>query len=126
MILCCTLCIVNDIGNFIFGFAEATVYGFCKSRKQKFVMLFTICITQISGGFCDFVTLRLAVSFQKGESGLFREEFLSGQHGLLLLFEMCISEVLAVLPGGTAILGKEAFVKIFAVGETATQADVKK
>ena len=34
--------IVNDIGNFIFGPAEVTVYGFCKSRKQKFVMSFTI------------------------------------------------------------------------------------
>ena len=34
--------IVNDIRNFIFGLAEATVYGFCKKRKQKFVMSFTI------------------------------------------------------------------------------------
>ena len=36
--------IVNDIRNFIFGLAGATVYGFCKSRKQKFVMSFTISI----------------------------------------------------------------------------------
>jgi len=34
--------IVNDIRNFVFGLAEASVYGFCKSRKQKFVMSFTI------------------------------------------------------------------------------------
>ena len=34
--------IVNDIKNFVFGLAEATVYGSCKSRKQKFVMSFTI------------------------------------------------------------------------------------
>ena len=34
--------IVNDIRNFVFGLAEAAVYGSCKSRKQKFVMLFTI------------------------------------------------------------------------------------
>ena len=34
--------IVNDIINFVFGLAGATVYGFCKSRKQKFVMSFTI------------------------------------------------------------------------------------
>ena len=34
--------IVNDIRNFVFGLAGATVYGFCKSRKQKFVMSFTI------------------------------------------------------------------------------------
>ena len=34
--------IVNDIRNFVFGLAEATVYGSCKSRKQKFVMSFTI------------------------------------------------------------------------------------
>ena len=34
--------IVNDIKNFVFGLAEAVVYGFCKSRKQKFVMSFTI------------------------------------------------------------------------------------
>ncbi len=36
------LTIVNDIRNFVFGLAEATVYGFCKSREQKFVMSFTI------------------------------------------------------------------------------------
>ena len=36
--------IVNDIRNFVFGLAEAFVYGFCKSRKQKFVMSFTISI----------------------------------------------------------------------------------
>ena len=41
--------IVNDIGNFIFGLAEATVYGSCKRRKQKFVMSFTIVVcTQIN------------------------------------------------------------------------------
>ncbi len=34
--------IVNDIRNFVFGLAEATVYEFCMRRKQKFVMLFTI------------------------------------------------------------------------------------
>ena len=34
--------IVNDIRNFIFGLAEAAAYGFCKSRKQKFVMSLTI------------------------------------------------------------------------------------
>ena len=34
--------IVNDIRNFVFGLAGATVYGSCKSRKQKFVMSFTI------------------------------------------------------------------------------------
>ena len=38
----CQVFIVNDIRNFIFGLVEATVYGFCKSRKQKFVMSFTI------------------------------------------------------------------------------------
>ncbi len=38
------LCIVNDIRNFVFGLAGATVYGFCKSREQKFVMSFTITI----------------------------------------------------------------------------------
>ena len=38
----CYILIVNAIRNFIFGLAEAAVYGFCKSRKQKFVMLFTI------------------------------------------------------------------------------------
>ena len=38
------LTIVNDIRNFVFGLAEATVYGFCKSREQKFVMSFTISI----------------------------------------------------------------------------------
>ena len=36
------LYIVNDIRNFVFGLAGATVYGFCKSRKQKFVMSFII------------------------------------------------------------------------------------
>jgi len=36
--------IVNDIRNFVFGLAGATVYGFCKSRKQKFVMSFTIAV----------------------------------------------------------------------------------
>ena len=34
--------IVNDIRNFVFGLAETAVYGSCKSRKQKFVMSFTI------------------------------------------------------------------------------------
>ncbi len=34
--------IVNDIRNFVFGLAGATVYGSCKSWKQKFVMSFTI------------------------------------------------------------------------------------
>ena len=34
--------IVNDIRNFVFGLAGASVYGSCKSRKQKFVMSFTI------------------------------------------------------------------------------------
>ena len=34
--------IVNDIRNFVFGLAGATVYGSCKSRKQKFVMSFII------------------------------------------------------------------------------------
>ena len=38
----CDIFIVNDIRNFVFGLAVATVYGFCKSRKQKFVMSFTI------------------------------------------------------------------------------------
>ena len=33
--------IVNDIENFVFGLAGATVYGSCRSRKQKFVMTFT-------------------------------------------------------------------------------------
>ena len=36
--------IVNDIRNFVFGLAGASVYGSCKSRKQKFVMSFTIII----------------------------------------------------------------------------------
>ncbi len=36
--------IVNDIGNFVFGLAGASVYGSCKSRKQKFVKSFTIII----------------------------------------------------------------------------------
>ena len=30
--------IVNDIRNFVFGLAGASVYGSCRSRKQKFVM----------------------------------------------------------------------------------------
>ncbi len=34
--------IVNDIRNFVFGLAGASVYGSGKSRKQKFVMSFTI------------------------------------------------------------------------------------
>ncbi len=34
--------IVNDVRNFVFGLAGAAVYGSCKSRKQKFVMSFTI------------------------------------------------------------------------------------
>ena len=34
--------IVNDIGYFVFGLAEAAVYGCCKNRKHKFVMVFTI------------------------------------------------------------------------------------
>ncbi len=34
--------IVNDIKNFIFGPAKASVYGFGRNRKQKFVMSFTI------------------------------------------------------------------------------------
>ena len=38
------LSIVNDIRNFVFGLAGATVYGSCKSRKQKFVMSFTITV----------------------------------------------------------------------------------
>lgn len=40
--------IVNDIRNFVFGLAGAAVYGFCKSRKQKFVMLFINKVTQNS------------------------------------------------------------------------------
>ncbi len=35
-------CIVNDMENFVFGSAKASVYGFGRSRKQKFVMSFTI------------------------------------------------------------------------------------
>ena len=35
--------IVNDIRNFAFGLAKTYVYGFGKSRKQKFIMSFTIC-----------------------------------------------------------------------------------
>ena len=34
--------IVNDIRNFVFDLAEASVYGFYKSWKQKFVMSFII------------------------------------------------------------------------------------
>ncbi|MDE6882655.1 MAG: hypothetical protein K2P48_06005, partial [Lachnospiraceae bacterium] len=34
--------IVNDIGNFAFSLAKASVYGFGENRKQKFVMPFTI------------------------------------------------------------------------------------
>ena len=34
--------IVNDIKNFVFGPAKASVYGFGRRRKQKFVMSFTI------------------------------------------------------------------------------------
>ena len=34
--------IANDIGYFVFGLAEASVYGGCKSRKLKFAMAFTI------------------------------------------------------------------------------------
>ena len=41
----CMRLIVNDIRNFVFGLAGASVYGSCKSRKQKFVMSFTIIIT---------------------------------------------------------------------------------
>ena len=40
-----SIAIVNDIRNFVFGLAGATVYGSCKSRKQKFVMSFTISIS---------------------------------------------------------------------------------
>ena len=35
--------IVNDIRNFAFGLAKASVYGFGKNRKQKLVMSITIC-----------------------------------------------------------------------------------
>jgi len=34
--------IVNDTKNFAFGLAKAFAYGFCKDRKQNFVMSFTI------------------------------------------------------------------------------------
>ena len=37
---------VNDIRNSVFGLAGAAVYDFCKSREQKFVMSFTITVTQ--------------------------------------------------------------------------------
>ncbi len=37
--------IVNDIRNFVFGLAGASVYGSCKRRKQKLVMSFTIAYT---------------------------------------------------------------------------------
>ncbi len=47
-ILCYT--IVNDIRNFVFGLAGASVYGSCKSRKQNFVMSFTIRHGIYSGG----------------------------------------------------------------------------
>lgn len=36
--------IVNGIGNFVFGLAKASVYGFGRNRKRKFVMpLLHIC-----------------------------------------------------------------------------------
>ena len=38
--------IVNDIRNFAFALAKASVYGSYKNRKQKFVMAFTI-VTEI-------------------------------------------------------------------------------
>ncbi len=41
--------IVNDIKNFVFGPAKASVYGFGRNRNQKFVMSFTINI-HIYGG----------------------------------------------------------------------------
>jgi len=34
--------IVNDIRDFAFGLVKASVYGFYKSWKQKFIMSFTI------------------------------------------------------------------------------------
>ncbi len=40
-----SIAIVNDIRNFVFGLAGATIYGSYKSRKQKFVMSFTISIS---------------------------------------------------------------------------------
>ncbi len=44
---CFCYSIVNDIRNFVFGLAGATVYGFCKSREQKFVMSFTIILERV-------------------------------------------------------------------------------
>ncbi len=49
--MCFLLLIVNDIRNFVFGLAEATVYGFCKSLKQKFIMPFTIILAYVHFGF---------------------------------------------------------------------------
>ncbi len=48
--------IVNDIRNFIYGLAEVSVYGFCKSREQKFVMSFTI--YQCHGAGVESVTVQ--------------------------------------------------------------------
>ena len=45
-----TTSIVNDIRNFVFGLAGASVYGSCKSRKQNFVMSFIIRHGIYSGG----------------------------------------------------------------------------
>ena len=44
MTISVSLFIVNDIRNFAFGLANASVYGIGKNRKQKFVMSFTIAI----------------------------------------------------------------------------------
>ena len=49
--------IVNDIKNFVFGPAKASVYGFGRRRKQKFVMSFTI------------LTLCLSWAFVSGKTG---------------------------------------------------------
>lgn len=42
------ICIVNDIGNFAFVRALASIEGLSRSRKQKFVMSFAINYGSIS------------------------------------------------------------------------------
>ena len=48
MIVMILLFIVNDIRNLVFGLVKVSVYGFYKSRKQKFVMSFTVIIVDMS------------------------------------------------------------------------------
>lgn len=52
--------IVNDIRNCLFGLVKACVYGFYKSRKEQFVMSFTITFAgEREAGVCKLQTFRV-------------------------------------------------------------------